>query len=270
MNDSTTIALVQHISTPGDIAASLARMADYAKQANDAGVELLLFPEASLTGYNNSVETNKKIAEAKDGQAAQAIAALCKQHKLAIAYGFAERSNDQIYNSVQLIDATGSPLALYRKTHLWGEQDRTLFTAGDDLIPVIEWNGWKLGFLICYDVEFPETVRRLAIEGAELILNPTALMHPFTTVADQVVPVRAYENQLFIAYANFCGNEYEQRYVGHSCIAGPDGEVLAKAGTEPTMLIAKLEKSSIASNREALPYHADRLPGLYKVLSENG
>lgn len=244
-------------------------MAEYAKHASKQGVELLLFPEASLTGYNNSVDTNKQIAQARDGAAATAIADICKQHNLAIAYGFAEADNNTIYNSVQLIDASGKSLALYRKTHLWGEQDRTLFTAGEDLIPVIEWNGWRIGFLICYDVEFPETVRRLALEGAELILNPTALMSPFTTVADQVVPVRAYESQLFIAYANFCGNEYEQAYVGHSCIAGPDGTTLAKASTIPTMLTATIDKSSIASNRASLPYHRDRLPQLYKVLSDN-
>jgi len=270
MNNSTTIALVQHVSTPGDVPASLKRMAAYAKQASDAGVELLLFPEASLTGYNNSLEINKKIAEQRDGVSAQTIATLCKEYNIAIAYGFAERDNEKLYNSVQLIDAAGNALALYRKTHLWGEQDRTLFSAGDDLIPVVEWNGWRLGFLICYDIEFPETVRRLALEGAELILNPTALMTPFTTVADQVVPVRAYESQLFIAYANFCGSEYEQQYVGHSCIAAPDGTVLAKAATSPTMLMATLDKSSITKNREALPYHRDRLPGLYKALSDNG
>lgn len=269
MTDTITIALAQHVSTPGDIAASLERMAAYAKQANDAGAALLLFPEASLTGYNNTLETNEQIAESKDGAAAHHIAKLCKEHNVAIAYGFAERDNDQFFNSVQLIDATGNAVALYRKTHLWGEQDRTLFTAGDDLIPIIELHGWRIGFLICYDVEFPETVRRLAIEGAELILNPTALMTPFTTVADQVVPVRAYENQLFIAYANFCGSEYEQEYVGHSCIAGPDGVVLAKATTNPEMLIATLDKSSITKNRKALPYHNDRLPELYKVLSDN-
>lgn len=270
MTDKTTIALVQHVSTPGDINASLKRIAEYATQASAAGVELLLFPEASLMGYNNPLETNQHIAEPKDGAAAKAISEICTTHNIAIAYGFVERDNDQLYNSVQLIDATGKTLATYRKTHLWGEQDRTLFSAGNDLIPIVEWNGWRLGFLICYDIEFPETVRRLAIEGANLILNPTALMTPFTYVADHVVPVRAYENQLFIAYANFCGHENDQHYVGHSCIAGPDGEVLAKASVTEAMLIAKLDRSAIATAREALPYHRDRLPKLYKVLSDNG
>ena len=270
MTNSITIALVQHVSTPGDVNASLERIAAYAKQASDQGVELLLFPEASLTGYNNTTDITNEIAQTRNGAAARTIAKLCKEHNIAIAYGFAERDNEHVFNSVQMIDATGEAIALYRKTHLWGEQDRTLFSAGDDLIPVVIWKRWRLGFLICYDIEFPEAVRRLALEGAELILNPTALMTPFTTVADLVVPVRAYENQIFIAYANYCGSEYEQAYVGHSCIAGPDGEPIAKASATPTMLIAKLDKSEITKNRDALPYHKDRLPKLYKGLSENG
>jgi len=146
-------------------------------------------------------------------------------------------------------------------------EKRILFSQGDDLVPVIEWNGWRIGMLICYDIEFPETVRRLALEGAELILTPTALMSPWTTVADLIVPARAYESQLYIAYANFCGSEYEQHYVGHSCIVGPDGDNLAKAADKEAMLLATLKKSDIASIRSALPYHRDRRPTLYSSLS---
>jgi len=191
MNDEITIALVQHVSTPGNIDASLARIAAYAEQASNAGAQLLLFPEASLTGYNNTTEVNHRIAQTANGEAAQAIINICSTNNLAIAYGFSEQHGGRIYNSVQLIDAEGKIQTLYRKTHLWGEQDRSLFTQGDDLVPVIDWRGWKIGMLICYDIEFPENVRRLALEGAELILTPTALMSPWTTVADLIVPARA-------------------------------------------------------------------------------
>ncbi len=266
MTTDLTIALVQHTSTPGDIDASLKRFAHYAKQAKQAGAQLLLFPEASLTGYNNTPDVNNDIAVSANGEITQAIADICQKNQLAIAYGLAEKADDGIYNSAQLIDADGQLKALYRKTHLWGDQDRTLFSAGDDLTPVIEWQGWKIGLLICYDIEFPETVRRLALEGAELILTPTALMSPWTTVADKVVPIRAYENQIYIAYANFCGAEYEQQYVGHSCIVGPDGTDLAKAQDNDVMLTATLSKSSIADIRTKLPYHRDRRPNMYKAL----
>jgi len=266
MTDELCLAVVQHLSTPGDISASLTRMESYAKRASAAGAEVLLFPEASLTGYNNTTDVNQRIAQHANGDSAQAIAQMCIANKIAIAYGFAEKHGSHIYNSVQLIDATGQARMLYRKTHLWGEQDRTLFTEGDDLVPLIDLNGWRVGMLICYDIEFPENVRRLAIEGAELILTPTALMSPWTTVADLVVPVRAYESQVFIAYANFCGSEYEQLYVGHSCIAGPDGNNLAKASDTEVLLVATLQKSAIATMRTTLPYHRDRRPALYSSL----
>ena len=267
MNNKLTLALVQHVSTPGDLSAGLERISTYAEKANQAGADLLLFPEASLTGYNNSLETNRNIAPSANGEHQQAIASICNRFSIAIAYGFAERDGDSFYNSVQLIGDTGDTLAIYRKTHLWGDQDRKLFTAGDDLVPIIQYKGWSIGFLICYDIEFPENVRRLAIEGAELLLTPTALMEPWSTVADRVVPVRAYENQLFIAYANFCGNEYQQHYVGHSCIAGPDGMTMAKAKKAEVMLVATLDKTDISNVRQTLPYHRDRLPSLYQALT---
>ena len=269
MNETLTVALVQHISTPGQIDAALQRIENYANKACEAGAQLLLFPEASLTGYNNSESVNQSIAQHAYGDSAGKIADICRANNLAIAYGFAEKYEDKIYNSVQLIDANGDAQALYRKTHLWGEQDRTLFSEGEDLVALIELNGWKIGFLICYDIEFPENVRRLSLDGAELILTPTALMSPWTTVANRVVPVRAYENQLFIAYANFCGNEYEQEYVGHSCIVGPDGEDLAKAAYDEVMLVARLDKAHIEKCRTALPYHRDRRPSLYSALSHD-
>lgn len=269
MSTELNIALVQHISTPGDINASLTRFSHYAKLAAEAGAELLLFPEASLTGYNNTPEINDTIAVPAQGEVTQSIAHICRENNIAIAYGFAERADNQIFNTAQLIDTDGKAKTLYRKTHLWGDQDRTLFTAGSDLTPVVDWRGWKIGMLICYDIEFPENVRRLALEGAELILTPTALMSPWTTVADKVVPMRAYENQIFVAYANFCGSEYEQHYVGHSCIAGPDGTELAKASDKEKMLTAKLNKSSMADMRSKIPYHRDRRPSLYKALSSN-
>lgn len=268
MSTELSIALVQHVSTPGDIDASLARMSTYVEQASKAGVDLLLFPEASVTGYNNTLEVNQQLALDTNGETCEKITALARQNNIAIAYGFAEKADGQYYNSVQFVDETGRARSLYRKTHLWGEQDRYLFTEGDDLVPVFEWRDWQIGMLICYDIEFPENVRRLALEGAQLILTPTALMSPWTTVADLVVPARAYENQVFIAYANFCGHEYEQHYVGHSCIAGPDGVDLAKAADAEIMLNATISKNIINDTRDKLPYHRDRRPTLYNRLVE--
>ena len=269
MNARFTIAVLQHNPVPGDIDAALERLETTAAQAAADGCNLFVVPECSITGYNQPLDSMQAVAIESDGETARTIADICRQHDIAIAYGFAEKSNGTYYNCVQIIDATGKTVSAYRKSHLWGDLDRTLFTQGDSLSPVIELNGWKIGILICYDVEFPENVRALALAGAELILVPTGLMQPWRDVAERVVPVRAYENQLYIAYCNYCGAEGDITYEGRSCITGPDGADLDRAEKTPVLLTATLNKEAIAECRAALPYHRDRRPELYSSIARN-
>src|SRR3546814_17548022 len=107
-----------------------------------------------------------------------------------------------------------------RKTHLYGAYERRLFTPGTPQSDLRDFDGVRLGFLICYDVEFPENVRRLARAGAELILVPTALPQgPFAAfIATSVVPVRAFENQVFVVYADHVGSDGRFAYAGLSQI----------------------------------------------------
>ena len=118
----------------------------------------------------------------------------------------------------------------------------------------------KLGFLICYDVEFPENVRRLAKAGAEMILVPTALPQgSFSNfIATRVVPVRAFENQIFIVYADHGGADRRFAYAGLSRVAGPDGQCLAATEDDAeTLLIADLEPEAFEVSRNANTYLAD-------------
>src|SRR3546814_13294505 len=110
-----------------------------------------------------------------------------------------------------------------RKTHLYGAYERRLFTPGTPQSDLRDFDGVRLGFLICYDVEFPENVRRLARAGAELILVPTALPqgHFAAFIATSVVPVRAFENQVFVVYeigSTSC-RERVCQYGEHSVVA---------------------------------------------------
>lgn len=166
------VALYQCPPLPLDVAGNLQRLHQLALEAK--GADLLVLPEMFLTGYNIGVDAVSVLAEVYNGESAQQIARIAKATGIAILYGYPERTGDgQIYNAVQLIDANGERLCNYRKTHLFGDLDRSMFSAGTDDFPIVELNGWKLGFLICYDLEFPENTRRLALAGAELILAPT-------------------------------------------------------------------------------------------------
>ena len=262
------VALYQCPPLPLDVAGNLKRLHSVAHEASDADV--LVLPEMFLTGYNIGVEAVGALAEAQDGPSAQTIAELAQNAGLAILYGYPERAEDgQIYNAVQLIDANGQRLCNYRKTHLFGDLDHSMFSAGGDEFPIVELNGWKLGFLICYDLEFPENTRRLALAGAELILVPTANMVPFDFVADVTVRARAFENQCYVAYANYCGHEDQIHYCGQSSIAAPDGQRVALAGLDEALIVATLDRQVIHAAQAANHYLADRRPELYAALHKH-
>ena len=259
------IALYQGAPRPLDVPGNLARLQQQAQLAVARGARLLVCPEMFLTGYNIGLDAVQRLAEADDGASAMAVVEIAQANRIAIVYGYPERAEGgTIYNSVQLIDRHGRSLCNYRKTHLFGELDRSMFSPGADHFPVVELDGWKLGLLICYDIEFPENARRLALAGAELILVPTANMEPYDFICQVTVRARAQENQCYLVYANYCGAEDEIHYCGQSSIVGPDGGLLAMAGREESLLLVELDRERVVRGREAFPYLTDLRQELHR------
>lgn len=253
------IALLQCHSQPLDVRGNLERLARRAHEARAAGARLLVTPEMYLTGYNIGAQAVRDLAQAADGAAMQELAALAREADIALLYGYPERAADgRVYNAVQLLDRTGRALLNYRKTHLFGALDRALFSAGDEHFPVVELEGWRLGALICYDLEFPENTRRLALAGANLILVPTANMVPFEFIATVTVRSRAFENHCYVAYANYTGHEASIEYCGRSSVAGPTGEQVAMDALEEGLLLVGLRAPAIAEAKTANDYLTDR------------
>ncbi|WP_034278616.1 carbon-nitrogen hydrolase family protein [Haloechinothrix halophila] len=235
-------------------------------RAADSGAELVVFPEMFTTGYHIGADI-LTLAEPTDGTTARAVARLATEHRVAIAYGYPERDGDAVFNAVQLIGPDGARLANYRKTHLYGDLDRTRFTPGERVVVQAEVHGLLVGLLICYDVEFPEAVRAHALAGTDLLLVPTALMSPYETVADTLVPARAYESQLYLAYANHTGQEGTLRYCGRSCVVAPTGQVLARGGHDDDLLLADIDPALLRASRAENTHLADRRPELYTALA---
>lgn len=254
------VGLYQGSGTPLDVAANLEVMAQTAAAAARQGVHLLLFPELFLTGYNIG-DAVKQLAEPQQGRSLQLAAEIAREQQVALLFGYVERDGETIYNAAALVDADGTAVN-YRKAHLFGAEEKRLFQPGK------EWQlhtiaGVQVGILICYDVEFPEAVRALALQGAALIAVPTALMFPYTQIPKVLIPTRALENQVFVAYANRIGTEGNLNYCGLSTIADPNGAVLAQADGEETLLIAELDQTAIAKTRAIFSYLDDRRPSLY-------
>ncbi|GGW33801.1 carbon-nitrogen hydrolase family protein [Streptomyces xantholiticus] len=259
-------ALLQSSGRPGSVVENLKVLDDAAGRASEAGARLLVCPELFLTGYAIGDDV-PALAEPADGPGAAAVAEIAVRHGIAVHYGYPERAGEAIHNSAQLIDPTGARLANYRKTHLFGRFELQWFTPGDEPVVQAELDGIRIGMLICYDVEFPENVRAHALAGTDLLLVPTALMHPFPFVAESLVPVRAFESQLYIAYANRTGHEGEFEFTGLSCLASPDGTVRTRAARGEELVIGDVDPVLLAASRETNPYLRDRRPGLYGSLS---
>lgn len=252
------------------VAGNLARLSEIAKEAADAGAGLLILPEMYLTGYNIGAEAVARLAEPVAGPAAEKAASIAKDAGIALIYGYPERGEDGcIYNAALLINRDGRAIANHRKTHLFGDIDRNAFSPGNGAPTVAEIDGMKLGILICYDVEFPENTRLLALAGADFVAVPTALMAPYDVIAKTLVPARAYENQLFLAYANRTGQEQELDYLGQSCIVAPDGAELARADAGEALILAELDGALLEKSRTLNTYLRDRRPDLYGPLAEN-
>ncbi|MFC8350663.1 carbon-nitrogen hydrolase family protein [Streptomyces sp. NPDC057280] len=255
-------ALLQSSGRPGSVDGNLKVLDEAVGRAAAAGAGLLTAPEMFLTGYAIGDDI-ARLAEPADGEAADAVAEIAARHGVAIAYGYPEASSGSVFNSAQLISAAGERLANYRKTHLFGCFERDHFTPGEQHVVQAELNGLTVGLLICYDVEFPENVRAHALAGTDLLLVPTAQMHPFQFVAESMIPVRAFESQMYVAYVNRVGQEGEFEFVGLSVLAGPDGIARTRAGREEQLVFADADPAFLAASREANPYLRDRRPELY-------
>lgn len=221
-----------------------------AAQAGAQGAALLVCPEMSLTGYQIGAAQAAALAEPADGPMAESVAAIAQRHGIAIVYGYPEQhASGRPFNAAQFIDAEGHRLANYRKTHLFGDIDRSQFSAGPQAPAVFEWNGWRLGLLICYDIEFPEPARGLALQGVDAVLVPTANMVAFDEVQRVLLPARALENRMYVAYANACGQEADTTYGGLSTVCGPMGDVMGQAARGEALLFATLSRPALAASR---------------------
>lgn len=246
-------------SSPDEV---LEQLDQQASRASQQGAKLLVCPEMIITGYAVGLEKLQKFGLADQQVWTQKISAIAKKHAIAIAYGFPDYSASPfIYNACQFINENGKVLAKYAKTHLYGSLDREQFQAGQQIGPCFDWQGWRVGMLICYDIEFAAASRTLARLGAEMILVPTANMPEFPQVPRLLVPARAYENSCYVVYANAVGSEVLHNittsYGGLSTVASPKADTV-QAGTQAQLLLADLFKNVVLESRAHSQLHDEQ------------
>jgi len=242
-----------------DVSANLSRVKTVLDSSKDT--DLVLFPELFLSGYE--LGDAQAVCIDLDGPEVGVLREAARDNDTAIVVGAAERVTNGVANSALCISRWGELAGVYRKTHLFGAEAGS-YVPGDELVTV-ELDGRILGLMICFDVEFPEVARTLALRGADVLVTISANPEAFRRDHEVFVPARALENGVPHLYVNRVGRQEDISFGGTSMAIDPEGTVLSVTGPEDEeMLDATI---SDAGRRDERTRYLDLLrPSLYDRL----
>lgn len=246
--------------------AALSTMESALREAKEA--DMVVFPELFVGGYLLKGAPGRALQD----EQLESIKSLVRREKKAVVFGYFECANGKLYNSALAIDADGCVLSNYRKTHLFGADEKKAFSPGEELCEPFDICGIKASLMICYDLEFPETARVASLRGAQLLLVPTANMEPYDVVNDSIVRVRALENHAFVCYCNWSGflSREGVQFNGRSSVADPNGEVMVDfKSKEIGLKVVQLTTKGDATTSTEDDYIHDRRPELYNCLLDS-
>ncbi len=278
------IAAVQMNAPLGKIEDNLSSIETWARKAQEQDVDLVVFPELSITGHWCSEDSWKASQPLPDGDASMRIADLAQELDIYISVGIGEREKGVQYNTQALFGPQGY-LGKQRKLHM--SRDEYFYYRTGTKMPVLETEKCRLGTVICYDNVFPEVPRILAIKGAEVILAPHASrfgrwdqMKPQQRVADQkayfrkAYTSRALDNGVFYVVVNQAGKAgKDTNHAGGIMIIDPQGEVIEESKTdkiEPEMVTVELKASVFEKRRCSRCFNLSiRRPEIYGWLTKS-
>ena len=261
------VAVAQISCSLGDPEANLLKVRDFSRRAKDeAGADLIVFPEMTDTGYSMPV-IREHAGDWANGFV-PGVQEIAKRISIGIVSGVSERDGSSIYNSQILVDPQGKIAAKYRKTHLYAVapvEEQTCFAPGDSFVS-FDLGGLLFGFSICYDLRFPEMYRKLAVEqkvGAFVVSS--AWPFPRDEHFRVLAIARAIENQSYVVASNRVGKDDDLWFCGSSAIIDPRGVVIAAASADREELIyADLSEELVLSIRTRVASFAHRRQDLYE------
>lgn len=252
-------AAAQFTVSLGDIEANVAVARSALERLAEQGCRLVALPEMWSTGYD--YRRLPELAQ-RTPEIVRTLESWSDELGMVIVGSLPEPHGDKVCNTAYVIDR-GKTLATYRKMHLFSlmGEDRSL-DPGDSWT-VVDTSVGRIGVFICYDLRFPELARRLALEGARILVVPAEWPKPREDHWRTLLRARAIENQLFIVAANCCGIQGKLDFFGMSLIIGPKGEVLAEGGDLPTEIVAPIDFALMDDWRGKITCFADRRPDCY-------
>lgn len=289
MTRNVTVAATQFACT-WDLEANINKAEDIIRRAAAKGAQVILIQELFKAPYFciDQDPSHRDLAETlEESVVVKRFQELAAELDVVLPCSFYERDNLAYYNSLVMIDAGGKLLDVYRKTHIPNGpayQEKQFFTPGDTGFKVWETKFGKIGAAICWDQWFPETARCMALQGAEMLLFPTAIgtepdfpeqdSQPHWTMtqrghaAANIMPVIA-SNRIGTEKSKFIDN-YEMTFHGSSFIADQFGDLVAEASkTDEEILVATFDLDAIKSIRDQWVVFRDRRPEMYGAIMTN-
>ena len=239
-----------------------------------AGAQLVVLPELCTSGYVfESPEEAASVAITAGDPLFAEWAELAQPARAVVVAGFCERGDSgQLHNSA-IVLAGGEPVAVYRKTHLW-DREKLIFTPGAAVPPVVDTHLGRIGVLVCYDLEFPELPRMLALAGADVLTVPTnwpLIARPTGERPPEVIVAMAAArcSRLPVVCSDRADLERGVRFTGGASVIDRDGWVVASA-PEGGMAIAEVDLGASRSKRvgDRNDVFGDRRPELYNALDQ--
>lgn len=283
MGGKITLAATQ-MACGWDLERNLAAAEDMVREAAGRGADLVLLQEFFETPYFCPDQKQELFRLARPFAGNPVIArmtALAEELGVILPVSFFERANNAHYNALAMIDADGTVMGLYRKSHIPdgpGYQEKFYFNPGDTGFRVWPTRIGAVGGAVCWDQWFPECARAMALMGAEVLLYPTAIgSEPQDAMLDskdhwqRVMQGHAAANMMPLVASNRIGTEESDSatltFYGSSFIAGPRGEIVAEAPRdEPAVITASFDLDEIRALRASWGLFRDRRPDLYDPL----
>ncbi len=264
------IALVQQPAT-ADLDGNLARGLAAFDRAADAGADLVAFAELAFSPFWPQRHATPDLlahAEPVPGPTVEAFQARCAARGVVAVLNLFERDGDTTYDTSPVIDADGTLLGRTRMAHITEYEafhEQGYYAPGDTGLPVYDTAAGRVGVAICYDRHYPEVMRALALDGADVVVVPQAgAVGEWPDGLYQAeMQVAAFQNGYFTALANRVGPEERLTFAGESFVCAPDGRVVAQAGGGEELLLADVDLAEVARSHARRLFLKHRRPGLY-------
>jgi 5-aminopentanamidase len=268
---ASRVAVGQMNPDPGNVAANLAHVESIVRAAADAGAKLVVLPETATTGYFIT-DRLAELAETEDGPTSARLGGMANTWGVHLAVGMPVVADGRFYDAQLLFGPDGRRLATYWKAHLFSAE-REYYAPGDKPV-VVDTELGRIGMTVCYDLIFPDYVRRLVDLGADIVINSTNWISDAWQrdrwgwtgpVVQALAGTRALENGVWLAMADCYGPEAGFDSLGHSCVAAPSGRIVASVGQGQGFALADIMHGGddLEKWRSIATYRQDRRPELY-------